>query len=164
MRFLRALPSVSQLGLYISMAAIFAIMVLVTLDVVLRNVTGRSIYGSMELSEFLQGIAVFFGIAATMRAGGHIAADFLVERLAPRTRMIIDLCMGLLSFALFALMTYALWTIATGPGSGREISSTLGIPTRPFRLLATFGIALLCYEILRQVLINGRRLLRGDVS
>jgi TRAP-type C4-dicarboxylate transport system permease small subunit len=145
------------------MAAIVAIMVLVTVDVLLRNVLGTSITGTLEVSEFLQGVAVFLGLAATLRSGSHISADLLVDRLSKRKQAGVDLFTNIVSLAIFALMTYALFVVATGPGAADEISEMVGIPSQPFKLLAAFGVGMMCLEIVRliarcaAVLAGGRK-------
>jgi len=162
-RYFRIVDVLSELGRYISMAAIVAIMVLVTSDVLMRNTLGTSVAGTLEVAEFLQGAAVFLGLAATLRSGSHIAADLLVDRLSKRTQAVVDLCTNILSLAIFALMTYALVVAATGPGASDEISDMLGIPIQPFKLLAAFGVGLMCLEIVRliarfvAVLAGGRK-------
>ena len=149
MKILRPLSWLSTAGMWVSMVAIFTIMVLVTVDVILRNAFTSSIRGSVEMAELLQGVVVFFGIAATLRSGNHIAADFIVERLSLKTQAAMDLVTSLLSLFVFGLMTWALWSIATGPGSQHEISAILGIATQPFRVMAALGVGLMCVEIVR---------------
>lgn len=151
MKLLRMISRLSDWGLYVAMIATVAIMALVTVDVILRNAGFRSIPGAVEISEFLQGIVVFFGIAATLKSGNHIAADLLVGLLSKRSQAAVDLVTNLLSLGTFGLMTYALWTIADGPGAGYEISDVLGIPTQPFRFLAVVGVGLMCFEIVRLI-------------
>jgi TRAP-type C4-dicarboxylate transport system permease small subunit len=141
MKLLRAVSRLSDLGLIASMVALMAIMLLVTVDVILRNLISNSISG-----------AVFLGMAATLKSGHHIAADMLVQTFSIRNQAIVDLLTGLLSFAVMALMALALWAIATGPGASYEVTSVLEIPTQPFWMIASFGIALMCVELLRVVI------------
>jgi TRAP-type C4-dicarboxylate transport system permease small subunit len=152
MKLLRAVSRLSDLGLIASMVALVAIMLLVTVDVILRNLISNSISGAVEISEFLQGVLVFLGMAATLKSGHHIAADMLVQTFSIRNQAIVDLLTGLLSFAVMALMALALWAIATGPGASYEVTSVLEIPTQPFWMIASFGIALMCVELLRVVI------------
>lgn len=161
MSILRTVSRLSGLGLYAAMAATIAIMLLVTIDVILRNAWSSSIPGAGELSEYLQGGMVFLGIAATLRGGNHISADIIVARLGRRSQAWIDLATNLLSLGVFGLMTWALWSIATGPGAGYEVSTLLEIPTQPFRMLAAFGVGLMCLEIVG-LIVNCLRVIAGD--
>ena len=68
MKLLNGRSRLSDLGIVKSMVAIVAIMVLVTVDVILRNLFASSITGSVEISELLQGVLVFLGMAATHAA------------------------------------------------------------------------------------------------
>ena len=160
MRLFQNVLRLSDWGLWVAMAATVAIMVIVTADVILRNAFASSIPGAVEISEFLQGIVVFFGVAATLKSGNHIAADLLVDKLGRRSQAAIDLFTNILSLGTFALMTWALWSIADGPGAEYEISEILGIPTQPFRFLAVVGIAMMCLEIVR-LIVNSARALAG---
>lgn len=155
-----AVGILSRLGLYVAMAMTLGVMLLVTADVVLRATMNASIAGTVEIVEFMQGMAVFLGLAYTLRQGGHIAADFLVEYLAPRTRAGIDLFTGAVSLLVFAAMTYALWAIATRPGAASEISDLLGIAVQPFKLVAATGVGLMCLEMVLQI-VRTLRSLRG---
>lgn len=152
MRVLNWLSRLSDLGIVLSMVTLLIIMLLVTVDVILRNLFSNSITGTVEISELLQGVVVFFGMAATLKSGHHIAADFLVERFSVRSQAVIDLATGLISLAVMSLMAYALWRAATGPGAAHEVTSLLEIPTQPFWLIAALGIALMCMELLRLIL------------
>lgn len=160
MKILNGLSRLSDLGIVVSMATLVVIMVLVTIDVILRNLFASSITGSVEISELLQGVLVFLGMAATLKSGNHIAADLIVERFSVRNQALVDMMTGILSLLVMGLMAYAIWSVATGPGAGYEMTSLLGIPTQPFWMIAAFGIALMCLELLRLV-INCARVVAG---
>ncbi|MEZ5652241.1 MAG: TRAP transporter small permease [Burkholderiaceae bacterium] len=148
-------------GHVIAMIGIVAIMLLVTFDVLARNLVGTSFTGTLEISEFLQGIAVFLGLAMTLRTGSHIAADLIVERLSPRRQAWFDLATSLLSLLVFGLMSWALFSIALERGADREISEILGWPTQPIKLLAGVGVALMCAEIVGNIVRHVRTLRAG---
>jgi TRAP-type C4-dicarboxylate transport system permease small subunit len=152
MRLTNLISRLSDIGIALSMATLVVIMVLVTLDVVSRNLFAHSIPGAVEISELLQGAMVFLGMAATMKSGNHIAADILVEKLSPRSQAIIDLGTSFIGVIVIGFMTYALWSVASGPGAEYEVTMLLGIPTQPFWYIATFGSGLLCFELLRRLI------------
>ncbi|MEZ5657379.1 MAG: TRAP transporter small permease [Burkholderiaceae bacterium] len=160
MRLARLLDPV-RAGHVIAMICFVAIMVLVSVDVILRNLLGTSITGTLEISEFLQGIAVFLGLAMTFRRGSHIAADLIVDRLSKRTQARLDLLTNLISLAVFGLMTWAMFKIALAPGAAREISELLELPTQPFKVVAGLGVALMCVEIARVIWRCARMLAKG---
>lgn len=151
MRVLNWVSRLSDLGMIVSMVTLVIIMVLVTVDVILRNLFSNSITGTVEISELLQGVVVFLGMAATLKSGHHIAADFLVERLSIRSQAMIDLVTGLISLSVMSVMAFALWQAATGPGAAHEVTSLLEIPTQPFWMVAALGVALMCMELLRLI-------------
>ncbi len=151
MKVLNALSRLSDVAIAISMVLLLAIMLLVTVDVTLRNLFSSSIPGAVEISELLQGMMVFLGMAATLKGGNHIAADLIVENLSIRNQALVDLITGIISVAVMGFMAFALWSVATGPGAEYEVTSLLGIPTQPFWMIAAFGAGLMCFELLRVV-------------
>ena len=86
----------------LSLASIFFIMILTTIDAVGRYVFHLPIRGAYEIiQDYLMVIAVFFGICYAYRGGGFISVDFLVDRLPRRLKIALNcfsqLCCILLS-------------------------------------------------------------------
>ena len=72
----------------LSLAAIFFIMMLTTIDAVGRYVFRLPIKGAYEIiQDYLMVIAVFFGICYAFRGGGLISVDFLVDRMPRKIKI-----------------------------------------------------------------------------
>ncbi len=78
----RALDRFSKLLNSVGAAALAAMMLLTTVDVVLRYIFSTPITGSLEITEFLLLITVASGIAYTGIKKAHVTVDVAVERLA----------------------------------------------------------------------------------
>src|SRR5512144_1915795 len=86
----------------LSLASIFFIMILTTIDAVGRYVFHLPVRGAYEIiQDYLMVIAVFFGICYAYREGGFISVDFLVDRLPRRAKIALnyfsEICCILLS-------------------------------------------------------------------
>src|SRR5580704_11060345 len=60
------------------------------ISVLLRNLFSTSIPDSFNFGQFLLGILIFWGIAATSYRGTHITVDLLWSNVGPRMQRIID--------------------------------------------------------------------------
>ncbi len=107
--------------------SVVAMMLLTCTDVFLRFFR-RPITGTYELIGFLGALFVSFSLAHTSVMKGHIAVDFLVQRLASSTRNLIMLINDLIGAVLFALVTWQCFSYAQSLNTAGEVSMTLQIP------------------------------------
>ncbi len=124
------------------MAAVFAMMAITVLDVVLRYLR-LSIPGAYDIVGLLGAVVISFSLAYTSVEKGHIAVEFLVQKLPERPKSVIDAITGLAGTAFFGLITwrsalYALDFLRSG-----EVSMTIKMPVYPFVLGTALGCALL---------------------
>ena len=141
-RIEKALQALSTRVNRISMAAVFAMMAITVLDVVLRYLR-LSIPGAYDIVGLLGAVVISFSLAYTSVEKGHIAVEFLVQKLPERPRAVIDAITGLAGTAFFGLITwrsalYALDFLRSG-----EVSMTIKMPVYPFVLGTALGCALL---------------------
>lgn len=127
---------------YVGRIAVFFIMIVTTLDVVLRKVSDYSILGSYELTELSMVIMVFFGIASYQVKDGHIRVDFIINRLPKRLCMLLEGLALLMETAFTALMTWAGFSAALQIKSRGTSTGILHIVQWPFYLIMTIGLAL----------------------
>lgn len=121
----------------IAAVAVVGMMVLTCLDVLLR-LFRTPIPGTYEIVCMLGAVFVSFSLARTTMDQGHIAVDFLVQRLPDRLRNVVEavnagICALLFTVVCRQCVIYALDLKASG-----EVSMTLQMPLFPF----VFGIAL----------------------
>ncbi|BBO73393.1 C4-dicarboxylate ABC transporter permease [Desulfosarcina widdelii] len=121
----------------VAAVAVVGMMVLTCLDVLLRLLR-NPIPGTYEIVCMLGAVFVSFSLARTTVDQGHIAVDFLVQRLPHRFRNAVEavnagICALLFTVICRQCVIYALDLKASG-----EVSMTLQMPLFPF----VFGIAL----------------------
>lgn len=121
----------------VAAVAVVGMMVLTCLDVLLRLLR-NPIPGTYEIVCMLGAVFVSFSLARTTVDQGHIAVDFLVQRLPDRFQHAVEavnagICALLFTVICRQCVIYALDLKASG-----EVSMTLQMPLFPF----VFGIAL----------------------
>lgn len=107
-RFLRTagLKISAPLGALASLTTI-VIMVVVTIDVIARNLGGSSVPGLLEMSESALVATVFLGIAYTGATNGHVAVDLVTEKLHPTVARKLAGVVWLVSSAMVAWFLYS---------------------------------------------------------
>jgi len=133
----------------IAAAAVVAMMVLTCLDVLLRFFR-HPIPGTYEIVGLLGAVFVSFSLARTSVDRGHIAVDFLVQRLPQRWQFVIEALNAGICALLFTVGCRQCMLYSQDLKTSGEVSMTLQIPIPPF----VFGIALGC-AILSIVLYAG---------
>jgi C4-dicarboxylate transporter DctM subunit len=153
-------PIASKVNL-IGMAALAVMMVLTSIDVILRYIFNKPLTGSLELTQFLMVVLVAFGLAYTGVNKGHITVDVLTQRLPKRGRAAVNTGDALFCLGVFALITWRSLVYAQALISGHDASSTLLIPLYPFVLLVALGSALICFVYLYNLLEQLSLVTRG---
>lgn len=93
--------------------AILATMTLVIAALVLsRNLLGFSFSWSEELTRFLLVWLSMLGAAVLLRRDDHISLNLLQDRLAPRSRLVLDLLLRLLVLLFLLILAQQSWTAA----------------------------------------------------
>ena len=96
----------------ISGAAVVAMTVLVTVEVLSRDLFGRSTLIADEMSGYLLVALTFLGLAPTLRGGGFIRIDTYRARLRGRGRLALELAIHLLALGYSVLLDWYLWRLA----------------------------------------------------
>lgn len=125
--------------------AILVVMMLFTAaDVLLRYVFNKPITGGIELTEFMMAIVVAIALAYTAVRKGHIATDFVILKLPPRTGAVINSVTCLASIGVFALITWWSLIYAGNLRASEAVSSNWYIPVYPFVYIFALGSAVIC--------------------
>jgi len=151
-----------ELGLIlVGGGAIGFMMLLTTVDVVLRWLFNSPIPGTFELMEFMMAGAVFLGLAYVERIKGHIAIDFLSTRLSPATQGTIRIIGYVLALVVFGVIT---WKTGQNAYTAWRISDyTLGaiqLPTWPARSAVPLGTGMLCARLFAQAVMEVTSIVR----
>ena len=124
--------------------AILALMVLlITVDVVLRYFFNRPIKGSYELVEFMMVLLVFLGLAYTQTKKRHVSITLFTGKLSPGQMAVIGSATYLLCLIIFSMITWRCLLQAEALRANGTSSDVLFIPNFPFMWVVVFGSALL---------------------
>ncbi|MBN1102427.1 MAG: TRAP transporter small permease [Deltaproteobacteria bacterium] len=138
---------------------LFLMMVLTTADVFGRKVFSDSILGTVELSEFMLALVVFFSLAHTEFMDGHVRVDLVMIQFGRRTRSTVDMITQFLCFLLCAVFTWSTLVYAGKMRLSGDVSQDLWLPKYPFVYLAVLGFAVLSLTLFVRFLASLRETL-----
>ena len=112
---------------YLAALSIIAMMLLTCADVLLRFFK-HPILGTYELVGLFGALTIAFAIPATTLSKGHVAVEFLVEKLPSSGQKICTIIANLLSLSLFALIAWQSFLYANMLKSTGEVTLSLQMP------------------------------------
>lgn len=137
------------IGIWISGAAVMAMMLLIVYDVVMRTVFSSSIRGGFEIIQnYMMPLVVFPGLAYVYSSGVLPKMDLLLDRFGPKMQKAIILLMIALELFVLALIVQFSWAFAMD-GLARGIAfpaaGTL-YPLYPFFFLIPIAFGMIIVE------------------
>jgi TRAP-type C4-dicarboxylate transport system permease small subunit len=126
-------------------------LVLVVVSVVLRHF-GRPMAAAYDYVGFVLALTVSLSLAHCAAEKGHTQVEMLVERFPRRVRALVDSFCGLLSLALFTVITWQCLSLAGDMRRSGEVSMTALAPFYPYIYGMAFGFVLLCLVVLLELL------------
>ena len=146
---------INSVVLYVSMLALLAACLVLTLSVVLRYFLKVPTDWQDEVSVFLLVGAVFMCAAFVQGERGHIGISALEGFLSPLVNRIRLIICDVASFTFCLFFTYKTWSMLhEAVVEGQTSSSTWGPPLWiPYGLMAA-GMTLLCLQLLLQILVS----------
>jgi TRAP-type C4-dicarboxylate transport system permease small subunit len=124
---------------YVAMAACFLCVFVVSIDVILRKVSGQrlSISGSNEMSQFLLLVMCMLSIPMLQIKKGHVWVSMFVEKLPVKLRSI---WLGvILLIETLVCVAFVVGCIQYGSAVAVRTSDLLHLPWRPFAYVCAFG-------------------------
>ena len=98
---------VTGISTYMALIAVFAMMVLITLDVILNKTINHPIPGTIETTTYyFMVLCVFLSIPYIEKCQSHISADFIVIRFSKKTRFVFDILGKLFTLCFYSLLAY----------------------------------------------------------
>ena len=122
--------------LVLSGAAVLALMLLATGNVVLR-IFHAPYRGTYEIVSFLGAIGVAFALASTQRRKGNIVVDILSSRYPLPVKRLVDALSSAISAVFFGIVAWQVSVWGTRIMAAGEVSETLKVVYYPF----IFGVA-----------------------
>ncbi|MBN1776888.1 MAG: TRAP transporter small permease [Clostridiales bacterium] len=136
---------------------LFVCMLLVTVNVILRKVFGSPLLGTYEWVEILTAVVISLGLAYCAIVGGHIAIDFIVNKMKPGVQRMIAIICGSVSCLVMGGVTVSLFLYANTLALSGEVSPTTKIPYYIFVYVAGIGFVIFLAVLLLDLYNSVRR-------
>lgn len=127
-------------------------MTLVVVNIILRAAFKSPILGTYEYTSFLTALIVGCALANCALGDGHIAIDFLVEKLNKRTQDIIASITSIIALFFMVLFTIQLFINAGQLAASGEVSPTTQTPHYIFVYVTAISFTILSLAILSKAL------------
>lgn len=154
-RFLsRALAVVSAFAIVLMVLAVVA-------DVAVRNTTGASLRGMIEIAETSLVVSVFFGLAWAGIKGEHVAVTLVVDRFGPTLTRVTNIFVWTVSSGFLIWLLYATTLRAIdSTGMQEQRFGLVRWPLYPMRWVIVAGVA----ALLLVTLLNLARSIAGKTA
>lgn len=148
-----ALAAVSGAGILLMTAATVA-------DILLRRLCGHPIPGIVDIIQLTAAVTIACALPYTTAVKGHVAVEFLFQRLGYRGRVVVDTLARALGIALFAVLGRACWVRGSHLRRAGELTLTLQIPVFWVFHVLGFCCGVVALVILYNMLHPGREMIK----
>jgi TRAP-type C4-dicarboxylate transport system permease small subunit len=134
-----------------TMVAMIFVMMVVTIEVTKRYITGWDIYGIRDLTTIGFCVIVWGPMAWAALRGMHIRLTFVVDRLPRLLGLSLELVAELVSCVILGMVSWQLVVYAITMGASRVDTGVLKIPLAPWGYFAAFACAMMALAFLAKV-------------
>lgn len=117
---------------HIGEACIAALMVIITVDVVLRMFFNSPILGAYEICQFLLLISLYGSFAFLQSEKGHVSVNILIDKFPAKVRTFIMMLTYLVAVVFTAFWTYGAFVQGMVYVASKNETALLKIPYFPF--------------------------------
>jgi len=144
-KLFKIIEKTTDISVFIAGFCMFFVFVSVALNIFLRS-SGHSIFGMVEITEFLMPWLCFLSIPAGLRAGREIEIDLLFQKFSSKTQNIVQMFTTIISVVLFVFI--GVWSINMVIASYNFHWTTVELKMLiwPWQVCLPFGIFLYALE------------------
>jgi len=159
----RAIDSLIRISLYACEIIVVIMMLLITIEVVLRSFFHASLLLTDEMCGYFLVAITFFGISYCLRSGALLRIKFILFSLPQRIRIWVDLVYDLLALIFALIVTYELFRLAWGSYRLKILAPTLlETPLYIPELAMPIGMSLLVLGLLSELGSDITRILENE--
>ncbi|MDF9407797.1 TRAP transporter small permease [Pelotomaculum isophthalicicum JI] len=125
-----------------------SVMALVVVNILLRVLFKHPILGTYEYVIYTTAVMIGLTLAYCAVQNGHIAVDFVVERLPLKVQAVIDTIMNVLASSFWAACVWQTCKYAQKMTANGTVSPTTQTPIAPFIYLVAIGLLALTLVLL----------------
>ena len=116
-------------------------------DVAMRNIVGKSILGTVDISSLLLVCIAFLGLSAAESEGQHVSVNLLEMRLSQRVRCVFGVARTILFIILGIVIVWGVFNDLTSSISrGETTNGILKLPTWPAKTVLL--LSFFCYFLI----------------
>lgn len=154
---LRILGWVEEALAYIGLALVFILMLVTSVNIILRYVFSSPLKGTVEVSGLIMVVIVFLPLAYVQSHGGQIRVDVLISHLPSRAQKIAE---AIILIICLGICTILIWQTSRGALNSIKINDVtagiVNITTIPSRVSIVVGLFVLSLTLLAQLIHNVR--------
>ncbi len=136
----------------VSAALLSFMMIITTVDVVLRYVFGSPLPGIFTLCQMVMVGVVYLAAAHVQQQKGHVRVDVVIDRLTGNPRTVLELATLLVALAAFGMMCWKTGQYAWGSWVTQDYEMGLiEYPFWPAKAALFLGVGLLCLRLMTDI-------------
>lgn len=148
----RIVQQIDTICAFVAEALTLLLMLLVTAEIVGRQIFGSPIPGQMESAALSLVLILYLGLAYTQLERRHIRVEIIISRVGGKRRELLEALILSLSLIPSVMMLWATAERAKVSVLGREfVSGVISFPVWPGRCAVAFGFALLSLTLVLQI-------------
>ena len=149
---------------HISNLFLFALMMLVVINVIARRLFNAPIFGVTELVCYGSLASAAFGLAQTEWMDGNVRMTLVLERTSVKFGCILNLIINIVGLMGFSYVSYFLVMQAFTKFANGQLSSEIRFPMYIVTGILAVGFILLTLAILAKLVLYGLRIKNGQFS
>ena len=140
----------------------FAIMVLVLANIIMRNVLGKPITGTLDYVCLLSVTGIGLALANCAVNDGNIAMSIITDRLPRKIQKFLDIAVHLISLGFWALVGWRMCVYGIASKSLERVSPTAMAPLYPFIFILAFSFFCLCLVLAFKLIGSVADIVQGE--
>jgi len=141
-------------------AAVVGMIVVTVADVVMRALFHHPITGSYDLVKVQGLLAIACAMPYTTAVKGHIAVEFLFQKMGRRNRVVVDTLCRLAGMVLWLVLAWQMVLYAESMRRSGEVTPTLQLPVHPIVFATAVSCALMVPVKLYHLLHPGKAMVK----
>jgi len=155
----KTLQAVIKAWIWLSSAAVLAMIAITFVDITLRMLRVRFI-GAMDLMQIAGVISIAAALPYTTAVNGHVAIEFFFHKLSHRGRLVLGSLLKTMTLALFAFTSYQCWIYGNNLRDNNQVTMTLHVPQCWMMYLISVSLAMVVLVVLYSLLFPNRELMK----
>lgn len=145
--------------MWICSALLFFMMLIITIEAVLRYGFNTSLVWPYEVTEYSMVAITFLALAYVQARRRNIAVEVVVTRLSPKFQAWLNIIISALGITYFSLIIYGVWGMAyESLKYGLRSTTAAHLPLFPSELMVPLGSFVLCLQFLADIAADIRQL------